>query len=741
MAALTRPLIQKLNVGELSPRLRGFVGFEKYASGCRALENMLPLTQGPVTRTPGTRFVAEVKDSTKRTALLAFEFNEEQAYAIEVGDLYHRFCKDKGQILSGGSPYEISSVYAWADLFEANGRLRLRKTQSADVMYQVHADYPPYKLTRTGHTNWTQSKIAFVDGPYLDENIETTTLTPSAASGAILVTASAVTGINKGAGFKTEDIGRMIRIGYRVTPWAASTAYVVGNVVLGQTTSRVYQCIVAGTTASAGGPTGTGDAIADGTVTWKYIGEGGIFWGYGTITGWNSTTQVGVALATDLLGTTATAIWQLGRWADHLGWPVAAGFHAGRLYYGGSATYPQTLNGSKIAEFDTYKPGILDDDAISVTMDSNKVNAIRWFASQRDLLIGTSGGEAKMSQAISTQALGPVNVDIKFQTKHGSEAMEPVEGANAVLFVQNLGRALREMAFTIEADGYRAPDMTELAEHLAAEQFIALAYAPVPHSIVWVLRADGLLCSMTYNRDAGVIAWARHPLTGTDTVEAICTIPGTDTAGEATGFSQLWMICKRTIGGATKRFIEVMEDPFTDAQNAADAWFLDCAVQYSGTPADTIGGATHLAGETVGVWADGGEHPDVVVSAAGEVTLNAAYGKVLIGKKRTWKVIPMPPEIPSEGQPSSGAKKQLIGARVLFDRTLGANFGPEGEEAAVDFRDATMEIGDPPDLFSLWKDLEFFGDSTRSGEFSLTGDNGGPVTICAIAPLYLVNHG
>ena len=50
--ARQRPLVQKLNVGELAPELRGFIGFEKYASGCRVLENMLPLVQGPVTRRP-----------------------------------------------------------------------------------------------------------------------------------------------------------------------------------------------------------------------------------------------------------------------------------------------------------------------------------------------------------------------------------------------------------------------------------------------------------------------------------------------------------------------------------------------------------------------------------------------------------------------------------------------------------------------------------------------------------------
>lgn len=743
MPSRNRPLVQKLNVGELTPDLRGFIGFEKYASGCRALQNMIPLVQGPATRRIGTRFVAEVKDSTKRTALLGFEFNEEQAYVIEVGDQYFRFFKDKGRITTTGSgviPYEISHPYAQANLFTDDGRHRLHTTQSADVMFQVHQLYAPYKLTRTAHNVWTHTKIVFVDGPYLDENVTTTTMTPSAAgAGSRTITASAVTGINANAGFATTDVGRLIRYGHRVTPWNSSAAYAVGDIVGGQGVSRVYQAIAAGTSAAAGGPTGTTDAIADGTVTWKYIGEGGIWWTYGLITAWTSTTVVTANMQRDAISSGATTMWQLGEWGDGPGWPNALGFHGGRLYYGGSTSYPQRFDASKIGDFDTFKPGVLDDDPLAFTMDSNTVNAIRWFASQKDLLIGTSGGEARLGPAQTTAPVSPLNVDVRFQTKHGSEDVRPVEGANAVLFIQRAGRALREMAFTIEADGYRAPDMTTLANHLAAEQFIEIQYQAVPHSTVWVVRADGLLCSMTYDRDQGVIAWARHPMSGTDIVESICVIPGTDTAGDPTGYDQLWLIVKRTINGQTKRYVEVMEDPFTPTTVAEDAWFLDCAVQYDGVAVDSVSGATHLAGETVGVWADGGEHPDVTVSAGGVVTLDGEYEIVLIGKKFTWMVTPMPPDVPSNEGTGAGSKRKLVGARIMFLRTLGAEFGPDGGDfLPVDFRDATDDMGSPPALFSGWKDCDFMGGHDRDGEFTLRGDNGAPVTVAAISPLITV---
>lgn len=56
--------------------------------------------------------------------------------------------------------YELASPYAEADLFE------LKYAQTADVMYIVHPDYAPYKLTRTGHTAWTLGTYSRTADPF-----------------------------------------------------------------------------------------------------------------------------------------------------------------------------------------------------------------------------------------------------------------------------------------------------------------------------------------------------------------------------------------------------------------------------------------------------------------------------------------------------------------------------------------------------------------------------------------------
>ena len=54
--------------------------------------------------------------------------------------------------------------------------------------------------------------------------------------------------------------------------WAASTAYVLNQHVINDS-SKVYKCTTAGTSAGSGGPTGTATSgITDGTATWGYVG-------------------------------------------------------------------------------------------------------------------------------------------------------------------------------------------------------------------------------------------------------------------------------------------------------------------------------------------------------------------------------------------------------------------------------------------------------------------------------------
>lgn len=155
------PPITNFTAGEWSRLMDGQLDLAQRQNACRKLENFIVMTHGGATKRPGTQFVAEVKDSSKRVRLLPFQYSTTQAYVIEVGDLYARFFKDKGQILSGSDPYEIGSPFPSADI------AKVRMAQDKDLMYLFHKDHPIHKITRYDHDDWELINAPIDKGPYL----------------------------------------------------------------------------------------------------------------------------------------------------------------------------------------------------------------------------------------------------------------------------------------------------------------------------------------------------------------------------------------------------------------------------------------------------------------------------------------------------------------------------------------------------------------------------------------------
>ena len=187
--------------GELSPEMFGRIDDIKFQTGAAKLRNFIPTPQGPAENRPGTKYVATVKDSTKRTRLLPFTYSTTQTMVLEFGQGYIRF-HTQGSTLQAGTPaayngatayvvgdlvssggtnyyciaattgnappnatywyplpssaYEIPSPYQEADLFS------IHYVQSGDVLTLVHPNHAPRELRRLGATTWTLTTITFV---------------------------------------------------------------------------------------------------------------------------------------------------------------------------------------------------------------------------------------------------------------------------------------------------------------------------------------------------------------------------------------------------------------------------------------------------------------------------------------------------------------------------------------------------------------------------------------------------
>ena len=733
--------------GELSPRLDGRNDLTKYAAGCKTLENFVVYPHGAAARRPGTTFVAEVANSANKTRLIPFEFSTTQTYMLEFSNLKMRVYKDRGSVLEGDKTisaitkanpavvtatghgysngdevvisgvvgmtevngkrflvankatntfeltdkdgtninsstfttytsggvankvFEITTPYTTAQLFD------LKFAQSADVMYITHPEHEVEKLSRTAHTAWTLTDVDFTNGPYMDANITTTTLNPAShtVGTGVAVVASAVTGINSGSGFLSTDVGRLVQFGT----------------------------------------------------------------GYGKITAVADTLNITITIIEDLGSSTASANWSLGSFSDTTGHPSCVTFFEQRLVFAGTTSQPQTIFFSKSGDYENMDANIggtvADDDAIIYTIASNQVNAIRFMTATRTLIIGTAGGEFTVSGGGTDNAITPTNILIKKQSNHGAANVDAIAVGNATLFLQRAKRKIRELAYNFDVDGYIAPDMTILAEHISEGGLTQMAYQQEPNQVIYAVRADGELIGLTYQREQQVTAWHRHIFggafgAGKAVCESVAVIPTDDTEYE------VYVIVKRTINGATRRFVEYINNfDFTETDNTTFN-FLDSALAYSGSAVTTISGLDHLEGQTVSVLANGATHPDKTVSS-GSITLDRSSTNVKVGLSYSSILQTMRLDAGSQNGTSQGKTKRIYEITIRLYESVGVEVGESLDNMErIPFRTSSdpMDQGIPP--FTGDKAVEFRGNYDTDGFIFVRQTQPLPLTILSLYP-------
>ena len=675
---MARVSVQLTNftAGELSPRLDGRNDLSKYPSGCKTLENFIVYPHGSAARRSGTQFISEVKTSANKTRLVPFEFSTTQTYILEFGNQYIRIYKDKGQVQSGGSAVEIATPYLTAELFD------IKFAQSADVMYIVHPNHAARKLSRTSHINWTLTQIDFTKGPMQDPNTTTTTLNPgqTAVGTGVSLAASATTGINGGAGFASTDVGRFV--------------FLHG--------------------------------------------------GYAKITAFTDTTNVTIEILTTLSASTATENWRLGAFSDTTGHPSTVTFFEQRLVFAGTTEQPQTVFFSKSGDYENMDANIggtiADSDAIIYTIASNQVNAIRFMTATRTLIIGTAGGEFSVSGGGSDVAITPTNILIKKQSNHGAANLDALAVGNVTLFMQRARRKMRELAYNFDVDGYIAPDMTILAEHITEGGITQMAYQQEPNQIIWLVRGDGELVGFTYQREQQVTAWHRHIFggafgSGKAVCESVAVIPTDDTEYE------VYVIIKRTINGATKRYIEVLNTfDFTNTDNTTFN-FLDSQLDYNGSATTTISGLSHLEGQTVSILADGATHADKVVSS-GSITLDRSSTKVKVGLSYTSLLQTMRIDAGARDGTSQSKTKRIYEITIRLFESVGVEVGPDlNNLERIPFRSSANAMNQGITPFTGDKEVEFRGNYETDGFVFVRQTQPLPLTILSLYPRLVTNDG
>lgn len=680
----------------------GRVGFEKYPNGCSILENFIPTTQGPNVRRGGFHFAGEAKDMTRPVLLVPFEYSVDQAYMLEFGHLYVRFytwdaiTKQRGLLeVSPGVPVEVATPYTSASLFRADGTPRLRFTQSGDFLYLAHPDFQQRILKRLTATSFSLVLFEAKGGPWQALNDTATTVYASAETGSVTLTASAdiFTAAHVGALFQMES-----RDVNTIPAWEVNKPITVG--ARRRSDGKTYEALNAATTGT-NRPVHTEGALIDGDtgVQWQYRDTG---YGYAQITSVTSGTIASATvvdrLPSQVVGSTlASTRWAFSEWSAAGGWPSDVAFYRERLWFGRGRVVWSSVS-ADFTDFASRSFGeVTADMGIRVELASGKINDLQWLTPDKDLIVGTAGGEFAIGELSNGEPLGPANKRSRLISSFGSRAIPPIKNAESVLFVDRSGLKARESYYDFTADGYKSADTTVLAEHITRTGATQMAFAADPDQVVWLTRTDGQLIGFTWNNEQSVRGWHRHPIGGDGFVESIAVMPAAE--GDR---SELWAVVKRTINGVTKRYVEFMERPFREGDAQSSQFYVDSGLTYEGAATMSIAGLGHLEGCTVSVLADGAPHPNVVVTG-GTIALQLATQVAQIGLPCPARYRSMRLEAAAQDGTAQGKTKRIHKLVLRLLNTGGGKYGalkPGLPMDALLLRSSSDRMDQPVPLFS-----------------------------------------
>lgn len=686
--ANVRTLQRSFAGGEVTPELFGRIDDAKYQAGAAKLRNFIALPQGPAVNRPGTAFVREVKDSTKLTRIIPFTYSTTQTMVIELGAGYFRFHTQGGTLLAGSpaaydnatayvvgglvssggvnyyciapttgntppnatywyplpsAAYEIPNPYAEADLFD------IHYVQSADVLTLVHPNYAPRELRRQGATTWTLVLSAFGS--------------TVAAPGAPTVTAAGFTSVK----YTYEYVVTAVADN-NIDESAASPSGSVG--------ANLYETGCTVTIAWS--------AVAGASRYNVYKLQGGLYGYIGQTTG---TSIVDDNIAADLSKTPPiyeTVFDAAGNY------PGAVSYFEQRKCFAGTVNKPQNIWMTKSGTESSmsYSLPTRDDDRISFRVAAREANTIRHIVPLTQLLLLTSSAEWRVS-SVNSDAITPSTISVRPQSYVGASNVQPSIINNTLLYCAARGGHVRELAYNWQANGFVTGDMSLRATHLFDTfDILDMTYAKAPQPIVWFVSSSGKLLGLTYVPEQQVGAWHQHD---TDGVFESCT-----TVAEGNE-DVLYLVVRRTINGASKRYVERMNTRLF--ATPADAFFVDCGATYDGVPNDVISGLSWLEGKTVNILADGAVHPQRVVTG-GSITLDIEASKVQIGLPIEADLQTLPLAMQVDGGFGQGRYKNVNKAWLRVYRSSGIFVGPNADNL-VEAKQRTIEpYGSPPALKS-----------------------------------------
>lgn len=413
---------------------------------------------------------------------------------------------------------------------------------------------------------------------------------------------------------------------------------------------------------------------------------GNDYTGHVLITEYISSTKVKGIVKKRLAGTAATKDIAFSSWSDTKGFPVCAGFFEDRLVFAANKTEPQTFWTSKTGDYYNFGTSIpsLDNDAITATLNGGQMNGIKALIAFGELIALTAGGEYKITG--NGKPLSSTNVISQAQEYRGISDVLPVTVGSRIVYLQEQGDIIRDLAYSYDVDKYTGDDLNLLAAHLfEGHKIVSMTYQQTPNSIIWCVRDDGILLGLTYVKEQDVYAWHQHTTINGKFIN-VCSISGQKE-------DELWCVVERN----GSYFVELMAQRDTST-NVADQYFVDCGITVT-NKTRSVTGLEHLEGQEVAILADGNALPRAVVKN-GSVELNKTYSTIHIGLPITAEMQTLPVEFSGQDGSYLGRKKRISQITVMFKDSRGGRYGCDDNHLDEIKWRSTENYGQPIQLFT-----------------------------------------
>lgn len=350
-----------------------------------------------------------------------------------------------------------------------------------------------------------------------------------------------------------------------------ATSSVLAVVMTDQGTSYSQTATTAAVTSPIGQNPSLTPVIINGQIAWTVVNTGGAGMTGGEAISFIDGTGTGSGAAATLAIGPATGTF-----------PSCVAYFQQRRIYANTPNQPDTYFASQpgaYTNFDVSVPTV-DSDAITGTPWSQQVNGIQWMLNMPGgLVIFTGLGAWQLSGGggglATTAALTPSNQVATPQAYNGcAPTVPPIPINYDILYVQEKGAIVRDLSYNYFVNIYTGTDMTVLSNHLFdGHTIVQWGWAEEPNKLVWLVRDDGILLSLTYLKEQDVYAWARHDTNGI--YQSVCTV-------SEPPVNAPYFVVKRLIQNngspVWAYFQERMDNRLWGTQE--DAWCVDAGLSY-----------------------------------------------------------------------------------------------------------------------------------------------------------------